>query len=65
MSVSQRPSLSSAARMRPMRPSIMSDGASTSAPAEASSRDWSIRRSMVASLSTQPRSSTPSWPWSV
>src|SRR4051812_8852844 len=64
--VSVRPSSSSAARIAPTRPSIMSLGAMTSAPARA----WLIavraRSSTDESLSTWPSArSRPQWPWLV
>ena len=64
--VSLRPCSSSAARSAPTRPSIMSLGASASAPAAASDTAVRARSSSVASLSTTPSSrSTPQWPWLV
>ena len=64
--VSLKPSSSSAARIAPTRPSIMSLGAITSAPERACDtavRAWS---STEASLSISPSSRTiPQCPWSV
>jgi len=44
------PAFSSAARMRPMRPSIMSEGATMSTPAAACTSACFTRMSSVASL---------------
>ena len=64
--VSLRPCSSSAARSAPTRPSIMSLGASASAPAAACETAVRASSSSVASLSTTPSSrSTPQWPWLV
>ena len=64
--VSLRPCSSSAARSAPTRPSIMSLGASASAPAAASDTAVRASSSSVRSLSTTPSSrSTPQWPWLV
>ncbi len=73
MLVDSNPCPSSAVRMRPTRPSIMSLGATTSAPARACTRAISARTSSVASLSTSIASAgppgrfrrTPQCPWSV
>ena len=48
-----------------MRPSIMSDGATMSAPALACDKASLDSSSSVASLRTSPLSTTPQWPWSV
>ena len=64
--VSLRPSSSSAARIAPTRPSIMSLGAMTSAPACAWLSAVRASRSTDASLSTLPSArSRPQWPWLV
>ena len=64
--VSARPWSSSAARSAPTRPSIMSLGATTSAPASAWDTAVRASSSSVRSLSTSPSSrSTPQWPWLV
>ena len=64
--VSARPCSSSAARSAPTRPSIMSLGATASAPASAWATAVRASRSSVASLSTTPSArSTPQWPWLV
>ena len=64
--VSARPCSSSAARIAPTRPSIMSLGATTSAPAAAWETAVRASSSSVASLSTTPSArSTPQWPWLV
>jgi len=47
------------------RPSIMSDGATMSAPASAWERASFARSSRVPSLSTSPSLMMPQWPWSV
>ena len=64
--MSLRPSSSSAARMAPTRPSIMSLGAITSAPARACDSAVRASSSTLASLSTDPSArSRPQWPWLV
>ncbi len=63
MRVSWWPSSSSAARIAPIRPSIMSEGATTSVPAAAWERACRTSASTVASFSTWPEASiNPSWP---
>ena len=64
MPVPVKPAASSARRMAPMRPSIMSDGATRSTPARACSTAIWQRMPTVRSLSTSLPSgvSTPSWP---
>ena len=63
------PAPSSPARIAPTMPSIIPDGAITSAPALAWLTDCSARSGSVASLSTSTRPpdsvSGPQWPWSV
>ncbi len=65
MGVLRNPAASSAARIAATRPSIMSDGATMSAPASA----WltAVRASSpsVRSLSTSQPSRMPQCPWSV
>ena len=56
------PSSSSWARIAPTRPSIMSLGATTSAPASACEIAVLASSSMVRSLSTSPSRTTPQWP---
>ena len=57
---------SRASRMATTWPSIIPEGATTSAPASAWATAARAYRSMVASLSTRPSAvSTPQWPWSV
>ena len=63
--VSSWPSASSAARIAPTRPSIMSLGATMSAPASAWLTAVRASSSRLWSLSTAPSTSTPQWPWSV
>ena len=68
--MSAAPSSSSAARIAPTRPSIMSLGATMSAPARAWLTAVRASSSSVASLSTSgrrigPGSKTPQWPWLV
>ena len=64
--VSDRPCSSSAARSAPTRPSIMSLGATASAPASAWETAVRASSSSVWSLSTTPSSrSTPQWPCDV
>ncbi len=64
--VSSKPSSSSAARISPTRPSIMSLGAIRSAPARAWETAVRASSSSVASLSTPPSDrSTPQCPWLV
>ena len=62
--MSSKPSASSAARMAATRPSIMSLGATMSAPASACVTASLASSSSVTSLMTQPPSSRmPQWPW--
>ncbi len=64
--VSERSCSSSAVRSAPTRPSIMSLGATASAPAAAWETAVRASSSSVASLSTTPSArSTPQWPWLV
>ena len=57
------PASSSASLIAPTRPSIMSEGATQSAPALAWETAWRQRNSTVSSLRTSPSSATmPSWP---
>ncbi len=64
--MSGKPSPSSSARIAPTRPSIMSEGATTSAPARAWLTAVRASSSTEASLSTVCSPfSTPQWPWSV
>ena len=60
-----KPFSSSARRIAPTRPSIMSDGATMSAPARACESASRASSSSVASLSTSLPATTPQWPWSV
>ena len=62
IAVSVRPSASSVARIAPTRPSIMSEGATTSAPARACESATSAIRATEASLSIVSPSNTPQWP---
>ena len=63
--MSVRPSSSSALRMAATRPSIMSLGATMSAPHSACVTAILASSSRVTSLSTSPSWTTPQWPWSV
>ena len=63
--VPDNPSPSSAARIAPTRPSIMSEGATISAPATACDSAVSAKSSIERSLSTSPSRSTPQCPWVV
>ncbi len=65
MTVSVKPSSSSAARMAATRPSIMSDGATMSAPASAWLTAILASSSRVRSLTISPSCTTPQWPWSM
>ena len=66
MGTCEKPASSNAERSAPTRPSIMSDGATMSAPARAWLTASAARSPSVSSLSTPPRSSsTPQWPWLV
>src|SRR6058998_2452923 len=60
-----KPAASRAVRIAPTRPSIMSEGAITSAPARACASASAASSSRVGSLSTSPSFTTPQWPWSV
>ena len=60
-----KPCPSRAARMAATRPSIMSEGATMSAPAWAWDRAVLDSTSRVLSLSTSWPSRMPQWPWSV
>src|SRR6202046_3509379 len=60
-----KPLPSSAERIAPPPPSIMSDGATISAPARACDSAERVSSSSVASLSTSLPASAPQWPWSV
>ena len=51
--------------MAPTRPSIMSEGATTSAPARAWETAVRARSSRVGSFLTSSPSTTPQWPWEV
>src|ERR687895_530098 len=64
MGVFSNPSLSSSALMAATRPSIMSDGATTSAPASACEAAVRARSSRLTSFRTSPVSfsTTPQWP---
>ena len=63
--VSVNEASSSASRMAPTRPSIMSEGATTSAPASTCEIAVRASNSSVGSLRTVPSSTTPQWPWLV
>ena len=65
IATSSKRSASSAARSAPTRPSIMSEGATTSAPASACETATRASRPTVASLSTSPPSTRPQWPCEV
>ncbi len=56
---------SSARRIAATRPSIMSDGATISAPARTCDRALAASHSSVASLSTSPLTIFPQCPWLV
>jgi len=60
-----KPLASRVRRMTCTRPSIMSDGATMSAPARAWASAWWARFSTVGSLATSPSRITPQWPWDV
>ena len=51
--------------MAATRPSIMSEGATMSAPARACETAEAASHSSVASLSTSPSTILPQWPWLV
>ena len=63
--VSGWPSSSSWWRIIPTRPSIMSEGATTSAPASACEIAVFASSSIVMSLSTSPSRTKPQWPCDV
>ena len=65
MPVWLQPASSSASRMRPTRPSIMSDGATMSAPATACDSAARASSSTVASLTISSPARTPQWPCDV
>ena len=65
MMVSGRPSSSSALRMAATRPSIMSLGATMSAPLSACVTAILASSSRVTSLRISPSCITPQWPWSM
>ena len=65
MATASKPCASSASRIAATRPSIMSEGATTSAPARACERAAAASRSRVGSFATSPFSTMPQWPWSV
>src|SRR6266540_4106340 len=65
MAVRSKPFSSRARRIAATRPSIMSEGATTSTPARACDRAAFARSGRVASLSTSPSRITPQWPWEV
>ncbi len=65
MTVSVSPSSSRALRMAATRPSIMSLGATMSAPFSACVTAIFARSSSVTSLRTSPSCTTPQWPWSM
>ena len=59
------PAPSSARRMVTTCPSIIADGATTSAPASAATTACWARLLTVKSFATSPSCMTPQWPWSV
>ena len=65
MPVWLQPASSSASRMRPTRPSIMSDGATMSAPATACDSAARASCSTVASLTISSPARMPQWPCDV
>ena len=65
MPVPGSPVASSARRIAPTRPSIMSDGETKSAPASACDTAAAAITSTLASLTTCPSSTMPQWPWLV
>src|SRR5439155_16953994 len=69
MGVLVNPAVSRALRIAPTRPSIMSDGATMSAPARACDTAVAASHLRVSSLSTYPSTSPstifPQWPWLV
>ena len=65
MGTISKPRSSRASRMAPTLPSIMSDGATMSAPASAWDTATWPRTSRVVSLSTSWPDSKPQWPWEV
>jgi len=56
------PFSSSAARIAPIRPSIMSEGPRISAPASACASAMRASASTVSSLTISPARTIPSWP---
>src|SRR5439155_1287797 len=62
---STKPARSRPARIAPTRPSIMSDGATMSAPARACASASFTSGSRLASFATSPFSTMPQCPWSV
>ena len=65
IATSEWPSSSSWERIAPTRPSIMSLGATTSAPASACEIAVLASSSIVMSLSTSPSRTMPQWPCDV
>ena len=65
MGVVWKPFASRADRRAAMRPSIMSEGATMSAPARTWLTAILARQSRVLSLSTSWPQRIPQWPWSV
>ena len=65
MAASWKPASSSASRMTPTRPSIMSDGATMSAPACACETAVRASSPTVASLTISSPSRMPQCPWEV
>ena len=65
MGVFVKPAASSALRMAATRPSIMSLGATISAPARACDTAALASHSSVGSFCTSPSTTSPQWPWLV
>ena len=65
MTVSAEALVVEAARMAATRPSIMSDGATMSAPASAWLTAIFASSSRVRSFTISPSCTTPQWPWSM
>ena len=65
INVCSYPASSNACRICPILPSIISDGATISAPAAAQLTAAFDKSSSVSSFSTSPSLMTPQWPWSV
>ena len=65
IATSSKRAASSAARIAPTRPSIMSEGATTSAPASACETATRASRPTVASLTMTSPSTIPQWPCDV